>query len=380
MSNTPEIKIPTSLAITENTPIIYSFNPETLKELRQDQEFILSKVTDNIEDLEIQGVKKAKRKVAKLRVITEKERKQLKAAALSYGKLVDSTAADVQKPVIEIEGVYDKLITEYDAHFAELARIATEKENARVATIEGRIEDFCSFKDRVTYNTTATEVKSIITDFDEAFVEKFDYAEFKDKAIEAAEHTIEFLRTKFKERVAYEAEEAGREAQRKIDEENRRKLKAEQAEFETKQKEAQAEIDAERATIQKEKDDLQQAENERAQEKQRQVELLKLQEEREELELQRAVEAKKRKEAEEKEKFRLIAIEGENEARKIAQEKEDRIRNAAPKMLKILKQILDEQSYLDQDKQHFEYEIAEGNEQIIPFYEAWKLIKLVKGE
>lgn len=350
------------LSTIKDAPIVFSITPESLIEVKKEQDELIAKVPENIEDLEIELYKKAKRRVAKLRVATEKERKELKSAALSYGKLVDSTAADAQKPVAEIENVYEKLITEYDNHFAELERIAVEKEKARITAIKEKIIDLKYFRAKLSLDTKATEIESIIAEFKAVFAEKFNYAEFREEAVETANETMRIFRAKFDEHTEREKQKAEQEAQRKIDEEKRIAFEAEKAAFEEKQREAQDKIDTELAAIQRQKDEAAHEAN-----------VLRMVEEHanqeEELKKQSAIDEERRKEAEKEEDSRLEQIRIENEARKLTQEKEDRVRNAAPELLEALELMV---------KMYEEIKPTGGYQGY--YEESISAIKLAKGE
>ena len=54
--------------------------------------------------------------------------------------------------------------------------------------------------------------------------------------------------------------------------------------------------------------------------------------------------------------------------------------SAAPELLEVLVEILDDQGYLDDDAEDFEYEIKQGNLRAEMYYNAWKVIKKARGE
>lgn len=359
-----------TLAITENTPIVFSITPESLIEIKAEQDDLISKVPENIEELDIELYKSAKRKVAKLRVATEKERKELKSAALSYGRLVDSTAADAQKPVLEIEGVYEKLITEYDEHFAALEVEAAQKEEARISAIKERITTMKAFTDEA-YDMSVKGLKVLANDFNEFANNGFDYQEFNDEAENVIADVQLKLLMMLNGQKKIEEENDNQEAQRKIDEEKRIALDAQIAAFEAKQKAMQDEIDAKLAAMQKQKDEALRIENERVQKEHEERAQAEFKKQQEELDKQRAIDEEKRKEAEEKEKLRLEQVRIENEARKLAQEKEDRVRNAAPELMNALENLL-----IDIKKLAVKYEFINPNSVEV----SESAIKLAKGE
>ncbi len=328
------------ITITKNNPIVFSINPESLIELKAEQDILIAKVPSNIEELEVDLYKAAKRKVGKLRIATEKERKELKAAALSYGKLVDSEAEKAQLPVAEIENVYDKLINQYDSHFAELAKIAVEKEAKRIINIENRIAEINSYTIKAFDADTSKQISDLIVELTVFIANGFDYEEFGEMAYKNEKSTIDSLNKMFDTLNSAEI-------QRKIDEENRLKFEAEKAAFEATQREANAKLEAERAALQKQKDDADREEKQRIQAEIDRQKELELQKQREELEKQRAIDDQNRKLAQEAELKRQEDVRLENEARKLAQEKEDRIRNAAPQLLTALEAVASTTSILN---------------------------------
>ena len=326
-------------AVSNTAPIVYDINPAIIAELKTEQDAILASLPENIADLDIEIIKKAKRKSVKLRTATEAQRKEYKAWVLSYGKLVDSKAADAIEPVLEIENIYTNLINDYDEYFAELSRIAAEKEAKRIADIKYKIEGY-RLLSGITPNYSSNELKTHIEELQKYLTCDFDFQEFAEEMEGVYKDVENILKTALENRLKFEAEQEKLEAQRKIDDENRAKFEAEKAEFEAKQAEANAAIEAERAALQKQRDDAERAEMAKIQaeqEKQRQAEIQK---QRDELEREKQAQAEKRKLLEEQESARLEQIRIENEARRIAQAKEDKIRNAAPQLYTALELLL----------------------------------------
>ena len=344
--------------------IEYNVTQAAIAELTQEKETLLA-----ASELDYKAIKDAKNRNGKIRIAIEKRRKEYKADALEYGRKVDSKAKESSDPVTAIEDAYKDVLNKRDAELEAVRVEAMHKENARIAAIEQRIEGFLSFKDNVIYNTTAAEIESIIAEFDEAFVEKFDYAEFKDKALESTETTMEFLRTKFEERTVYESEQAEQESQRKKDNEARIALQAEKDAFEQEQKDAQAKIDFELAAIQKEKDDLQRAEIEREEKRQQEIHETKMQEAKEQLAKQRAIDEEMRIKAKKAEDERLEQVAKEDAERKVTQAAEDRVRNAAPDLLEALEGMV---------KMYEEIQPTGGWQG--QYEESTAAIKLAKGE
>lgn len=308
---------------TTTQPITYDVKEAKIKELSIKRDSILAEYQKN---KDIDPVKKGKREAGKLRISIEKRRKELKSEALEYGRQVDNLAKEVSEPVNAIESSYGDVIAEYDAELERLAREAREKEEARIAAIQDKlnqIKELCifSYGEIHTSNDVLNRIDALI----KMKSDNFDYQEFTEEFIDLYKSTMSELESNKQKAVEFERKQAEVEAQREKDEEDRRKLETERAEFERMQAEANAKIDAERQALEVEK----RAE----QEKIRQAEIQK---EREELERQRAIDAENRKKAEDAEKARLEQIAKEEAERKAKQESEDRIRNAAPQLFEAL--------------------------------------------
>jgi hypothetical protein len=304
--------------------IKYDVTQATLLELAKERDELVTKYKAE-GDIEI--IKTGKKKVAKLRNAIEKRRKEYKADALEYGRKVDAGAKEVVAPVLQIESVYDEIISEYDAHLEKLAREAQAKEDARIARIESEIDKYYTLG-AIAFNMASGELKSRIEKLQEYLTTDFDFQEFEQKAESVYKDVENILKTALTDRLKHEEEQAALEKQRLIDEENRKKFEAEKAEFEKSKREAEAKFKAERDLI-----DLQRREEEKREHD------AQMQKERDELEALRERDRLKRIEAEKQEAVRVAEIEREFEQKRIAQEKEDKIRNAAPQLLEALKSL-----------------------------------------
>lgn len=315
-------------------PILYSIKESDIAELKNTQENIISQLPANIADLDVEIIKTEKRNVAKFRITTEKEREALKAGALEYGRMVDSLAKVKQIPIAEIETFYDNLISQYDAHFEQVKRETEEKEAQRVADLQGLIADLNDYKalspdstaDHIDRNITALHVWS------QEVAPTIDFAEFKDMAAQAFDNALAYLTNIHSAAVKREAAQAELDEQHAKQAEAQAKLDAERAEFEAKKKAEEDKIAVERKALQEEKDLAERLERQRQYDI-KEAELTKQRQEREDREL------KERQERELAEIKRLEEIKIENEARKAKQDKEDKIRNAAPQMLALLYDI-----------------------------------------
>lgn len=305
--------------------IEYDVKEAKLKELAIKRDDILKQYKEN-KDIEL--VRKAKREVAKLRIAIEKRRKEYKADALEYGRMVDTKAKEASEPVVAIESSYDDIIDAYDAELARLAREAQEKEEARIAIIKKRIEKIMLFPDEA-WSMNSKGIESLLQDLHQFIGEDFDYQEFSEEAQNVNEESKQRLITILENQKKTEEEKTKLDEQRKKDEAERAKFEAERAAFEKAQAEANAKLQAERDAIE--------AERRAEEEKRRQAEIER---ERKELEELRERDRLKRIEVEKEEAARIAQLEKEAVECKAKQENEDRVRNAAPDLLEALKSLL----------------------------------------
>lgn len=214
---------------------------------------------DRKEDYEF--VRKGIAKIRTLRTTLEKKRKELKADALAWGKLVDGEAKRIRQELESIEQpMVDAKKKHDDAIEAEKERMR-QAELARVEAIHQKMEAFSLSVDVVhasssTLTKKRSEIEEIIVD--ESFEEFKGQAEFKKtcclddlaKLIQAA-----------KDREAKEAEEkrvlAEQEEKRKAEDERRRQ---EQKELDRQR----AEFEAEKAKLREQKEAEERAKQEEA--------------------------------------------------------------------------------------------------------------------
>lgn len=327
--------------MTEKHVIEYNVTDAVISKLKDNQSIVLKEyeLTGDISLIE-----KAKKEPSKLRISIEKKRKELKADALAYGRKVDSEAKKYSEPVVSIENKYKDIIDAYELELARVAKEAQDKEDARIAAIENKlneIKELTIFTYGNIYTSRAMkDVQDRIDLLEKYKSDSFNYEEFEQQFIELVQSSKVELESNLNKAIKYEAEQKALEEQRKKDEAERAKLEAEKADFERKQREAQEKLEAQQRELEKQKQEVERAEYERKQaeiEKQRQLELQK---EKEELERQRKIDEQNRIEAEKREAERVAEIEKQEAIRKAKQEREDRVRNAAPELLEALEGLL----------------------------------------
>jgi hypothetical protein len=309
-------------------PIKYDISQALANELTLKQVKIIAQYQEN-KDIEV--IKKAAREAAKPRIQVEKRRKEYKAEALEFGREVDRTAKEAIAPFVAIEAAYNDIIIDYHAELERLALEAKKKEEARIAKIQDRIVRIKEFAEDAYMLNKSEFISKTVLDFNGFVNNGFDYQEFTQEA----EKTINDVQLKLSEiynnKKAQEAEQFALEEQRKKDEVERAKFEAEKAEFEKLKRESEAKFKAERDLI-----DLQKREEDKRKHE------AEMQKERDELEALRERDRLKRIEAEKQEVARLAEIEKEFEQKRIAQEKDDKLRNAAPYLLKSLEEIIND--------------------------------------
>ena len=318
----------------------------------------------NADDLDFEAIKDGKKRNGRIRIAIEKKRKELKAEALQYGRDVDSKAKGLSSLVEQIENSYIEVLDKRGAEI-EAARVEELRiENTRIAAIKDQIAYYTS--SGIGPGFSANELISESEHLNEYLTSDFDFQEFKEEADAAYKTQRSHIDNAMGNRRRIDAEKEQLEAQRKKDNEDRAKLEAEKAAFEIEQKKAKAKIDAEMEALQKHKDIMQQAENDRIHKEQEISREAEFKKAAEEAAKQRAIDAEIREKAAEIERLRLEKVAKEEAERKVKQANEDRVRNAAPDMLKALELII-EHNALDGAYQHIKD--AANN-----------AIKLAKGE
>lgn len=309
--------------------IEYNVTQAAIAELAKEKETLLA-----APELNYKAIDDARKRNGKIRIAIEKRRKEYKADALEYGRSVDSKAKEASEPVAAIEDAYKDVLNKREAELEAVRVAEEEKENERIAAIKDKIDYYTGIG--IGQGFSSNELKSELEHVQSYLTEGFDFQEFSDEMKSAFEEKEAYINQQLEERLKFEVKQAEQAAQRKKDEEARLELQAEKAAFEQQQKDAQVKIDAELAAIQKEKDELKQADVEREEKKQQAIHKEKMREAKEQLAKQCAIDEDARKKADEIEKLRLEQVAKEEAERKALQAGDDRVRDAAPKMLEAL--------------------------------------------
>lgn len=200
----------------------YSFVNDQLQKLK---ETYGSEVPDASTKEGYQRSKEIASEMRTLRTTLESKRKEIKAPALAYGKMIDSEAKRLTAQIKEIEDPHSSAYKEVDA---EKKRLKQEAEQ--------RLMDIRNLP-QTCFDKTADEIESMI---DELACVSVDFDTFRHKLDEAKEWVpsiLEQLSSEHAKAVEREAEQARIEAERLELE----KLRAEQAEREAKERSEQAE-------------------------------------------------------------------------------------------------------------------------------------------
>jgi len=205
---------------------VIAYDVTTAKIAEWREQFLGLVVTDLKDKQQLSKVHDALTVVKGARIATEKRRKELKAASLEYGRMVDATAKGIQDAIEPIES---HLAIEDGKLAAEKARLKKELDDAKRKMVGDRMAKLAAVNYFVSYeHAEAMTEEQFLTDLAGA-TEAFEKA----KAEEA-------------ERQRMAAEEAAR---LKAEQE---KLAAERAELDRQRKaqeEAQAKIDAEQKRL-----------------------------------------------------------------------------------------------------------------------------------
>lgn len=287
--------------------IDYGVTPEELLALAKE----FGDITEITSRKEADKAQAALTRLIRARTSIETRRKQLKAESLEFGRLVDSTAKELQS-VTEPEETRLRELVDADKARREAEKAEREaKEKARVDEITDRIQGIVLLPG--TLQRASSDEVLAARDKLEALVIDDTFAEFQDQAIEAHTAVIEQLNELYAG--ALHDEKLEREAQERREREDaERKAEDERLAKERKELEAkQAEIDAENERKAKELADQQAA-----------IEAEK-----------QAIEDAKRKEAERIERERLAKEKEETEA-KAEQERKERAERLRPDKEKII--------------------------------------------
>ena len=246
---------------------------------------LAEKYKDGPKDLSIpanyEECRKALAETRGIRGKTEKLRKELKADALAYGRLVDSTAKGIIEQVQKIEEPYAAAKKEYDTRVEIEKREKALAEERRVDGISARIATISAMV-AAHVSSSSTDIAAIMVTLETDLATCDEWAmEFTDKARTATTEALDKLKEIHTMRVQQEQAEAERirvererhaqaEAERvqreKEAAEERERLAKERAALEEERKKQEAAMQAERdriAKIQAEQEAAMQAERNR---------------------------------------------------------------------------------------------------------------------
>lgn len=196
------------------------------------------------------AVAKADRaEVRGLRTSLEATRKQIKAPALAHCKLIDDEAKRITAELLKLEEPIDQQIKVREAEL-EAERAAREAaEKARITAIHVRISAIREYVALAAGCRTSARVDDLLTKL--SLISLGDFEEFGDEAAAAHLETMERVIAIFDEKKAQEAEQARIKAEQV---EAAAKLAAERAEFAAQQAAAKVEADKLAALVKAEAD------------------------------------------------------------------------------------------------------------------------------
>lgn len=216
-------------------PMQYNLTEAAIAKLKEDYDPALIPDTEQKGDEGYLIVHEKAMAIVKVRTAIEAKRKELKADALSWGRLVDSKAKELTEIIEAIEEPWKKIKTDLDEKEAREAEEARQRELEAMKVIEEKVEQLKSAtndlvgKDVATLKERLATLSAVV--IDESYGEYVEAAQFhKDTALTTLDSAI---------------------AERETFEEQQAQLKASQDALAA----AQQEIDDKAAKVQKELDE-----------------------------------------------------------------------------------------------------------------------------
>lgn len=211
----------------------------SIAEMRQ--KYMPLKITDVDDKKQFDAVHEARMEVRTLRIDVEKKRKELKADALEFGKLVDSSA---KKITGMIEPIEEHLQQQEDIVTAEKERRKREAEEKRQAVLQSRVDQLTAVGGACSIvllgGMTDSEFSEVLSKATAEHAAKVEADRIAAEARAAEEKRLAEERAKLEaerkeqERIAAEQRAAAEAERKKIDEERRaveaEKLRLEQEE------------------------------------------------------------------------------------------------------------------------------------------------------
>lgn len=254
MSATAELDRPAELVMPDMPPIVFrSTSDEIIAEMREKVRGLTIGENDDEKSKSYALVKDSLRAIVSMRVAVEKERKELKQAALDYGRAVDAEAAritsefaDMEKPLAAEKKRVDEKKERLKREAEEAARKAEEERLAEIARREKAIKDAEDAKRR-------EEQAKIDAERAELERQKKELADAQ-AAIKAQQDAIDAAKRE-QERQA-ELEKARKEAAEQAERDLAAKLERDKADAERRRAEEEQRAAFEKARIEEMKPDV----------------------------------------------------------------------------------------------------------------------------
>ncbi|ARP90286.1 hypothetical protein CAL14_08310 [Bordetella genomosp. 9] len=291
--------------------------------------------------------KKARAAVREPRYELEKLRKQLKAPALEYSRLIDSEAKRIEAEILKIEEPLDQLIKAEEARREEIKRAKEAAELARQQAIQARITALGQYVAKAV-GKSSTDILALRDELADMPLTIELYAHRTGEATALHAETSAKLEELYKAALAQEQEQA--------------RLAAERAELERQRQEQEAAARAAREAEEKRlAEERAKLEAERKAEQERQEAAARAERERQEAE---ARAQREKEEAERRDRERAEQQRRDREAAEAAerQAEMDRLHRAAPAMLDALMQWRAAES--DGDEEELQHARAARDEAI----------------
>jgi len=201
-------------------------------------------------------IKTCLREITPLRTAVEKRRKELKKDALEWGRKVDSEAKRITQALVDIETPHREAKKAIDEEAARLEEEARAVEERRIESIQARINEM-GLGMTGHGGMSVDTIDSMLQGLDTCY-EGFDFQEFAGAAEVERDRVRKHLLAAMTERKKFDEEQANIEAEKRAIEKER----AEQDRIAKEHAERQAELDAQAAAQRREQEAIDQRKRE----------------------------------------------------------------------------------------------------------------------
>jgi len=206
------------------------------------------------EPLGYEEIKTCLREITPLRTAVEKRRKELKKDALEWGRKVDSEAKRITQALVDIEAPHREAKKAIDEEAARLEEEARAVEEQRIESIQLRINEM-GLGMTGHGGMSVDTIDSMLQILDTCY-EEFDFQEFAGAAEVERDRVRNHLLAAMTERKRYDEEQANMEAEKARMAAEREALDKEKAEQQAEIDRKQAELNAQAEAQRKQQDEI----------------------------------------------------------------------------------------------------------------------------